>query len=358
MAVPASYDRATELKAFDETKSGVRGLIVDGITKVPRIFLVPPEDRPAKPSTKSLESPQVPVVDLRSSRSEVVDRIRAACEDWGFLQIVGHGIPEIVMDAMIDGVRRFHEEASGEEKERLYSREPGRAVKYHSNFDLFQGRVANWRDTLYCQMAPKQPSSNELPAACREVLLEYAEHVMKLGSTLFELLSESLGLMPNHLEDMDCKQGQILLSHYYPPCPEPEITIGTSQHSDSGFLSVLLQDQIGGLQVLHNNNWVDVTPIPSALVINVGDLLQLISNDRFKSVEHRVLSQSIGPRVSVACFFSSHFNQASTRVYGPIKELISEETPPLYKETLVRDYVAHYYSKGLGGKSALEDFRL
>jgi len=95
-----------------------------------------------------------------------------------------------------------------------------------------------------------------------------------LGTLLFELLSEALGLNPNHLKDMDCAEGLLALGHYYPPCPEPELTVGTTKHSDNDFLTVLLQDDIGGLQVLYQDKWIDITPVPGALIVNVGDLLQ------------------------------------------------------------------------------------
>lgn len=97
---------------------------------------------------------------------------------------------------------------------------------------------------------------------------------MKIGVILFQLLAESLGLKPNHLIDMGCAEGLYVLGHCYPACPEPELTMGCTRHRDSSFLTLLLQDQIGGLQFLHKNRWVDVTSVPGALVVNVGDLLQ------------------------------------------------------------------------------------
>lgn len=109
---------------------------------------------------------------------------------------------------------------------------------------------------------------------CREILVEYSKQVMKLGKLLFELLSEALGLKPSHLNDIDCSEGLLVLGHYYPPCPQPELTMGTSKHADNNFMSILLQDDIGGLQVFHQNKWIDVPHVPGALVVNIGDLIQ------------------------------------------------------------------------------------
>ena len=144
------YDRVKEVKQFDESKIGVKGLVDSGINTIPRFFVHPPDVlSQLKPGSKIRPDLVIPTIDLSGvdshlNRSLFVDQIRQACSSFGFFQIINHGVPLGVLDRTIESIKGFHEEPT-EIKARFYTRELGTDVSYISNVDLYNSKAASWR---------------------------------------------------------------------------------------------------------------------------------------------------------------------------------------------------------------------
>ncbi|KAF2305609.1 hypothetical protein GH714_007025 [Hevea brasiliensis] len=326
------YNRLDEVKQFDDSKIGVKGLVDSGLTSLPRMFIHPKGALSDLKSVARTESKVIPTIDLSGVDSDrrpaIVEQVSNACRKLGFFQIMNHGLPLDVMNRTIAAVKGFHELPTEVKKQ--------------------------W-DTIQVKLGPVPAEAEEIPEMCRNEIVEWIQQASQLAEILMELLCEGLGLNVGRLKEMTCLESKVLLGHYYPHCPQPDLTFGIPSHTDPGVLTLLLQDHIGGLQVKHGVEWVEVKPIPGALVVNIGDIFQILSNDEYKSVDHRVLANpSPGPRVSVAIFFTAGNRD---RLYGPIPELVSPEKPALYRQFMLDDYMTRFFTKDLADKTLTDYYR-
>jgi isopenicillin N synthase-like dioxygenase len=282
----AAPGRAALLKAFEESRTGVRGLVESGVSSVPEIFRHPDPyaSIPLAPPGAS-----IPVVDLSLPFPDAAAAAAEAARTWGFFHLVNHhhlALPAAATDddypaRALAAVRAFNELPPAERAPH-YGRAVDGGVNYSTNVDLYNSPAASWRDTVQVMLGPnRRPDlASRIPAVCSAELLEWESRATATARAVMGLLSEGLGLGASALEEASCLEGKVMACHYYPHCPEPERTMGIVPHTDPGVLTVLAQDEIGGLQVKHQDEdgracWVDVKPVPGALVINVGDLLQV-----------------------------------------------------------------------------------
>ncbi|GKE53917.1 feruloyl CoA ortho-hydroxylase 1-like protein, partial [Tanacetum coccineum] len=190
-----------------------------------------------------------------------------------------------------------------------------------------------------------------------EVALEFIKTTNQMVKRLLQALITSLGVK---LDDsrLDPLIGfKMVNMNYYPTCPNPDITVGVGKHSDMGTLTVLLQDGIGGLYVKKGNDsspgneeWIEIPPAHGALVINVGDTLQMLSNGRYKSAEHRVRTTSVESRVSIPIFTAP----LPTTKIGPLAELVARDGVARYRELLFEEYMTNFFANTHDGKKSLD----
>ncbi|XP_077226095.1 2-oxoglutarate (2OG) and Fe(II)-dependent oxygenase superfamily protein isoform X2 [Tasmannia lanceolata] len=256
----------------------------------------------------------------------------------------------------MDVSRRFFE-LPFEERAKYMSTDMRAAVRYGTSFNQNIDGIFCWRDFLklnchpLLDLLPYWPST---PIDLREKIVSYAKHMETLFFMLMKAIIESLGLADEDILNEFEDGSQLMVINCYPWCPEPDLTLGIPPHSDYGFLTLLLQDSIQGLQIMSKGEWVTIEPLHGSLVINVGDHLEIFSNGRYKSVLHRVLVNPTNSRISIASLHSLPFEN----IVRPSPQLINEENPRRFKDTDFAAFLEYISSIEHKSKSFLESRKL
>ncbi|KAL8162538.1 hypothetical protein V2J09_014027 [Rumex salicifolius] len=334
---------------------GVRGLAKTGLDRVPDNYVQPEEER-FDPS-KVVVDESIPVIDVSDwDDPEAAKSICDAAARSGFFQIVGHGVSTEALDEVKGAVHRFFELPTEEKvKYKTEALATTGGAKLGTSFSPGNEKVLEWKDSLSLHYTTNEAASQKWPPVCRKEALDYYKTIENIIENLYTILLKGLGVRTGFDESKrSLLMGWIAINfNYYPYCPNPELSIGVGRHSDGSALTVLLQDDVGGLYVRapqEESSWIHVPPKRGALVINIGDVLQLISNGKYKSVEHRVVTSADKDRVSVAVFASPGFSD----VVGPLPEVVAGGGSPVYREMSYEDYCKYYFGGRLEGKKAIQ----
>jgi isopenicillin N synthase-like dioxygenase len=275
-----------------------------------------------------MTAPQnLPLIDMTGVRErdpQSIQRagaaIRQACVDIGFFYIVNHGVPQAVIDRAMAAAKTFFAHPVDTKRGVAVNKRHrgwhalGGALMYeatkpdHKEFFSIGLELPEDDPSVLAGQALRGP--NQWPAfmpELQDVLGEYYREIGRAGADLLCAVAAGLGIEADFFVDKYTKPLQRTQMVYYPPHPPraENDQFGVAPHTDYGCITLLYQDNSGGLQVreLGSQSWIDATPIEGSLVVNVGDLLGRWSNDRFRSTLHRVINVSGHERYSIATFF-------------------------------------------------------
>ncbi|KAG6758217.1 hypothetical protein POTOM_038555 [Populus tomentosa] len=353
-----------KLQDWPEPIVRVQSLSDSGIPIIPERYVKPILQRPSVNSTASNDV-NIPVIDLarlygddHALRATILDQISIACREWGFFQVINHGVSPQLMDRAREVWRQFFH--SPMEVKQAYANTPKTYEGYGSRLGVEKGAILDWSDYYFLHYLPLPLKDyNKWPAItadCRAVLDEYGKQLVELCGKLMKVLSINLGLGEEQLQNAFGGEniGACLRVNFYPKCPQPDLTLGLSSHSDPGGMTLLLPDShVPGLQVRKDGNWITVKPVPHAFIVNIGDQIQVLSNATCKSVEHRVMVNSSEERLSLAFFY----NPRSDIPIEPLKELVAPDRPPLYPAMTFDEYRLFIRMRGPCGKSQVESLK-
>ncbi|XP_051136217.1 protein SRG1-like [Andrographis paniculata] len=344
----------------------IQEMVKNPIHEIPSKFLVNPEPAAAQianPNFTSSSSP-LPVVDMaalvqehdKMMRSSHLDNLHSICKEWGVFQLVNHGVETSILEEVKYEIEEFYK-LPVEDRLR-YKVRPGDVEGYGQTVIHSAHQKVDWADRFYIITNPVSRRKPHLfpllPMPLREGLETYLSALANVSKIMLGLIAEALKIGKTEIQEMFEDGMQSIRVNYYPPCPEPDKVIGLTPHSDADGITILLQvNGVEGFQIKKNGVWMPTSFLPEAFVITLGDVIEILSNGVYRSVEHRAVVNSEKERISIAMFFNPKF-QAEV---GPAPALLAHQKP-IFKTLGMEKYVTYFFSQRLNGKTFLDYMKI
>jgi isopenicillin N synthase-like dioxygenase len=319
-------------------------------------------------SSSFADPPRLPVIDLSLFdvggpwRDHVAAQVDWAASEFGFFYIVGHGIETGVIESLLTLSRSFFQQ-SADAKLRIHMSRGGRAWRgyFPVGGELTSGRP-DLKEGLYFGEELSEDDERvragkplhgrnvfpELPGL-RESVLDYMSALTGLGHRLMTSIGRGLRLGDNYFVDRYTGNPTILFRIFNYPAASEADARGVGEHTDYGLLTLLYQDEVGGLQVKHGSSWIDVPYVPGSFVVNVGDMLERLTSGRYTSATHRVINTSGRARISMPFFFDPRFDAELRPIAGVGPVAVRREVIDRWDGIDLRD-VRGTYGEYLVGK--------
>jgi isopenicillin N synthase-like dioxygenase len=296
----------------------------------------------------------VPIIDLGARDravpgADVVEQVAGAAERFGFFQVVNHGIPQQHLDNVWAATRSFFAQDAATKRQLNRTKENSRG--YYDR-ELTKNKrdlkeVLDLAQVPYPDLPEDHPDNHhpvdglnqwpELPGF-RTTLTRHLHDCYELSLWLLSAFTIGLDEAPDHLRGaFDPLHTSFVRLNHYPvddlldADEAADVTplgdMALHHHTDAGALTLLLQDEVGGLQVQSADGWVDVEPTPGAIVVNTGDMMQVWSNDRYQAALHRVLPRTNRTRSSLPYFFNPSYQTD----YAPLPGSVGAGDEPHYR---------------------------
>jgi len=314
-------------------------------------------------TTQQGDFAEIPIIDVsplfdgsEAGLKQVAEAVDYAYSQVGFAYIANHGIESAMIDRIFAASARFHS-LPHEEKMKLERNEFHRGfvpmnastVKTSTLAKITKPNQSESFLIMGEQMAPDTPLTgpNQWPEnlpSFKEDVLAYHEALMDLARRLIQPISLALGENRHFLDQHFVNATTYLRMLYYPsqPAQSPNDLYGAAPHTDQGFLTMLVQDDAGGLQVRNiEEEWIDAPPIPGTFVMNSGDMLHRWSNGRFISTPHRVINRSGRARYSNPFFLSPDMRSK----IEAIPATVTPDNPAQFEPVIYGEYVTNRIKK-------------